>query len=368
MRTRTKKMLSLLLAASMVFTMNTFAFAEEIVEDEAAVVEEAAEVVADDAAIEVVDEIAEIDSVDDVVELTADTPSSNSANSVSVSADITLSDNAYDIADDLAEEKQTVIKGTTNTYAIVYDNAVAYDGSKKVVWSGDSKQASKNLPVDVKVYYYKGTSENGISDNALSDNKAIEAAGWTEATIKKVKIKSAKGATVGLDRKALYAGTKNCTYIQSIKLEDKTMNKELAGLMKQDIKDLKKDKSTKVSGNGMIEGSDKYAAYIISVFPAYAGNDPAAQKVAKEIAGLYTMTLDMDKVKYKNGAPKKISGTIDGKKKVTLKYSKKPEKKQTGYGSVITCDKASNTLGYTSYVEADGNFAGNIYFNATSSK
>ena len=63
MKKRTKKLLSVLLAASMVFSMNTIAFAEEVAVDEAEAVLETADVVAEDTAdVVLAEDEAEVDN------------------------------------------------------------------------------------------------------------------------------------------------------------------------------------------------------------------------------------------------------------------------------------------------------------------
>ena len=129
-------------------------------------------------------------------------------------------------------------------------------------------------------------------------------------------------------------------------------------------------KDTYVSANGCIDGMDvsnkkNYVPLTIAVYPAYAGNDDTAVELAEQL-GLEVVTLDWSKVKIKNGVPNKIPGKI-GSKKVTLKPTKKTNKPK-GYENTAKTATAE-TVGYVSkvkfekYVVADGNFAGNIYFD-----
>lgn len=393
MRKNWKKRIALLLAASMVFTMNATVFAEEVVGDEgeAVVAEEAGEaaegeVAGEDAELVGTDEVvgaeeelvgaedelvgaedelvgaedelvgaevAEADAIGEIATVSED---------ATVSGDATLSDNralSWNLVDAVVDE----IKGTTNTYFIVQPVAVAYKGQKV----GSKKH---DISKEIKVYYVPASSKisanDVLSNNAVTGVREISAnlasAGVKEATIKKVKIKGSKGATVDMTGAGTVPVNKS-TYIASIKLEDKTMNKELGKLIKDQVKTIKKNKTQKVSANGFVDG--KYDAakgeitgtdvpLTIAVYPVYGGNDATAVELAKQL-GLNTLTVTKEKL------PKSIKGTVEGKK-VTLKLTKKTDKpKGIAAGGPKTCKAEDNSLKVTSYYVLDGNFTGNYY-------
>jgi len=188
MRTRTKKMLSLLLATAMVFTMNAFAFADEIVEDQAVVAEEGARIAGAD----------------------------SSSDNYTVSADETLSKNAASISENL----KAVDSEKVGDYFIVYPRAIAFDGKYK--------PGTKNAAI-TGIEVYKAKSGVTVSaGDLISDNK-VNAVSFDSVAIKKVKIKAAKGATIDLAGKAISAKE---TVIKSIKLENKDDNKALKTALK----------------------------------------------------------------------------------------------------------------------------------------
>jgi hypothetical protein len=336
MRTRTKKMLSLLLAAAMVFTMNSFAFAAETIESEAVIAEEGAVV-----------EGAEV----------ASAASSSSANwNPTVSADKTLSANIATISENV--QSQTAVK--VGEYYIVYPTAVAWDGQKV---------GSKKSSIKLDVHVYKADSSVSLG-NLISANEAgfdvlntVSASKLKELKIKKLKIKAQKGATVTLEGKPVAAGLKKATYISSIKLEDKTENKGLKNALKASVKTIKKDKSSSytLSENEYVDSSNKHVEatnLLIAVYPAYGGNDKEAIEVAKT-GKLNVLSVTKDKL------PKKLKGTV-GSKKVTLKVTKKAGKPKGINGAAKTCTADTNSLKATSYYELDGNFAGNYYAGSAS--
>lgn len=332
MTVRDKRFLAIFLSVAMILGVNTFAFAEEITENTM---------------------IDSFEVYEDVYELNGGEVSlTSSANDLTtptnaVSADKALSENLVAISENLVAEARTIVSGNDATYVVVYPQAIAFNGEK----------VGKKNPVSVKVY---STTKTVSSDDivALSDNAIATKAGWTELTVKKVTFKAAKGATVKMDGSATVE-IKKGTYIKSIKLDNKDANKAFNAATKDTFKTVKKS-TAKVSGNGLVDGKDT-VPFAIAVYPAYAGNDEIAINKAKE-AGLKTVTLDFSKTKYKNGVPKKISGTIDSKK-VTLKPTKKPGKYK-GYGEKKECTEDTNSLKAKTYVEADGNFCGNIYYTA----
>ncbi len=98
MKKRTKKLLSVLLAASMVFSMNTIAFAEEVAVDEADAVLETADVVAEDAAVaeadaELSDEINYNDKGECITKVTYAKDSTDKKATLGTIATITGTDN-----------------------------------------------------------------------------------------------------------------------------------------------------------------------------------------------------------------------------------------------------------------------------------
>ncbi len=108
MRTRTRKILSLLLATAMVFTMNTAAFAVEIIDDEAAV--ESVEV--DEAEVADIEE-AEISAAEEVAELQATNKTGWSA---------TVSDGNYEGGDKASLKDNGAF--LSDTELLLSDNAV----------------------------------------------------------------------------------------------------------------------------------------------------------------------------------------------------------------------------------------------------
>ena len=325
MRTRTKKMLSLLLAAAMVFTMNSFAFADEIFETA---------------------------SVEDEGVVVADTTAASDASgnwNPTVSADKVLSENIARISDNLVNK--SACRLGTSDYFIVYPTAIAWKGQKV----GSKKHTIDGIEVWKKNTAYTAKTTLSSAD-LVSGNKMATSANviFTKLDTKKIKIKAAKGATVGLDGKGLYPVAKS-TYISSIKLSDKTENKNFQKAFKEVVKGVKKEKTKTVSDNEMTADGLSYAL-TIAVYPAYGGNDTEAINIAK-LGGLNTLTVDTAKTKIDK---KKIVGKVVDKK-VTLKETKKAGKYK-GIGKASTGTADSNSLKKTTYYELDGNFAGNYYY------
>lgn len=309
----------------MVFTLNSFAFAAETIENDAVISEEGAIIEGTDAA------------------------SAASADYV-VSGDKLLSENAASISENLHEVVAEQLG--TSAYYIVYPRAIAFDGK--------NKPGSKKAPLgtdDVLVFKAKDSSVSAA--DLISDNKVVTTS-FNKLDIKKIKLKAAKGATVGLDGKALVPAKKG-TYIKDIKLSDKNENKLFKKELKTIVKVLKKS-TDKVSANGIKEGdtSGKDVGLVIGVYPAYGGNDTTAMAVAKEI-GL--KQAELKTAKEKNGALKSLKGTAAGKK-VTLKPTKKAGKFKglADAGKLVAADDVQKAAtGKTTYVVLDGNFAGNYY-------
>jgi hypothetical protein len=315
---REKKLIALLLSAALAFTMNTAVFADVVGVEEEVVV----------------------DAADITTPTTATTP-------IQISADKALSENYYSISDNLKE--YNVAQIDTNLYA-VYKTALAFDGKNK---------PGKNFSASDIHFYVPKTTGSTVSraDLVSSDGVTLMTTSFNEISIKKVKVKAKKGATVGLDGKAI-VGAKKGAYISSVKFTNKDDNKNYGKKIKDFVKSIKKMKTDKVSANGVKEGdtTGKIVPLVLAVYPAYAGNDDEAVKAAKAI-GLGTVdSIDTSKI-----AKKKITGTVGGKK-VTLKQSKDSTKPK-GFGATEnTCTADSNSKKATKYRIADGKYCGNIYY------
>lgn len=348
MKMRTKKMLSLLLAASMVFTMNTVAFAEEVPADE--------EIVAVDS----VEEIVEVDEAD-VVEIAEESKSASGNSANAISADKVLSENLARINDILNQGKQTTISGADATYAIIYPTALPYTGQKV---------GSKKYPLEslVKVFKTDKKTVTASMNDALSDDNLAKAEGWEILDVKKVKVKAAKGATVDAEGNALFE-VKKSTYIKSIQLKDSAANKAFnkdAEVKKYFKGEYSPKKVTdKVSDNDLTAKSN----LVIAVEPAFAGNGEGTEAAIKadkatrdaNATTLTTVALDFTKTKYKNELPKSIKATITDANNNTKKLTLKPTKKEGKYKGFV--NKVEKN-GDKTYVVADGNFFGNIYYTA----
>ncbi len=390
MRNRMRKLFAVLLATSMVFTMNTVAFAEENV-SENAVVESTVETTTEEST-EASTETASEESTEAATEEATEETSSVSESAVAeesaeeavaeatetaevaetsekeevavkaaakaeeqpiLSADTVLATASENIIEELSTlEISTFKAGTTNLY-VVYPQAIAFDGK--------NKPGSKAAPIsEIKVFKAKDGATVSASDLDVyfdKDGNVKYSASFNEVSVKKVTVKAAKGATVALSNGAGLYEAKNQTYIKSIVLEDKSLNKEFSKSIKEAVKKIKSTKKT-CSSNGFYgTGKDDYLDLMIAVYPAYVGNDAKAVEMAKKI-GLETISVEA--VTNKKGDLKSFVGRVDGKK-VTLKATKK-EGKFKGYNaSAKTCDAKTNTLGATKYYVADGNFSGNIY-------
>lgn len=428
MKLRTKKMLSLLLASAMVFTMNTAVFAEEVNVDAA---EEFVEV-------DSVDSVEEIPGIEaEVASVSWDILSGNdvSGNSVSEQNLKYLVDHGKQIKKELAAyEAQTIAAGkdakgkeTTYSFTLRYKKAVGYDG-RKLGFAGNNDKNKLN-PVTFNLFYYKGTSSNAaISGNSVSKDEISKneiASGWTDISgyIKDVKFHQAKGgATVDISGNGLVAA-KDCAYITDIKLDKKaltdakidgldkkainTLQKELSNSLKETAKAIKKDKTSKISANGVPAGKDvkddNIIHNVIAVYPAFVydgnkSNDDAADawyKIGLGILNIGTwnpkkdtaLGIDSKKVtaldKKDKTKVKSIKGYLywpeykkDGsdagykQKKVTLKPDKLQSGKDTKLNGLYTKDVKAQTVTavksadanmYT--VNASGDFFGVISFN-----
>ncbi len=340
-----RRLLSILLAASMVFTMNAFAFAEEVTEDDYATLADVEEIPA-----------AYLDEADAVLTSGTNTSPTQTDDVISISGDKVLSENLAAIEVNLNSKEVT----TVGDYLVVYPLAVAFGGK--------DKPGSKKFTVDFKdaVKVYKRTVTTVSASDLVSWNAAkgedeiIKSESFNELTVKKVGIKAAKGATVDLTGKALFEAKKS-TFIKSIKLDNKDDNKAFQTAMKEVFK--KGSKSVeKVSANGLADGKEPTTAlFTIAVYPCYVGNDDTARKEAND-AGLLVGEVNDSKSKFDKA--KVVITNADGKK-ANLKLTKDDSKgkyKGLNKAGKQTCDANDNSLKATSYYIADGNYAGNIYF------
>ncbi len=333
-----RRLLSILLAASMVFTMNAFAFAEEVTEDDYATLADVEEIPA-----------AYLDEADAVLTSGTNTSPTQTDDVISISGDKVLSENLAEIKDNINDLAYT----ETSDYIVVYPTAVAFGGK--------DKPGSKKFEISVEVYKKTVKTLSGadlVSWNGTTDKaEIINSTSFNKLTVKKAKIKAAKGATVKLDGSPLYEAKKS-TFISGIKLDDKTENKAFQTAMKEVFKKTKKS-TEKVSANGLVDGKASSTAFMIAVYPCYVGNDKDANAQAFK-AGLAVGTVDDSKSKF---AKSTVAITnADGKKK-KLKLTKKAGKyKGLDGAGKQTCDATSNSVGATSYFVADGDYAGNIYF------
>lgn len=351
MKRRVKEVVSLILAVSMVFAMNTLSFAEEVGEKE------------DPFLVDEEDYSSEVNDFMTDEEIKVDALNSTASTNGASQNYVLLSENAERVKEELSEIKTATISGSNVTYAVVYKKAVAYDGSK-YAWS--KKAGSKKKGIDIKVYRLSGSASSNQIES-LSDNTLLSSAGWKEETVKNITLKCSKGATVDITGKGIVPVNK-ATYISAIKLENKDNNKELNGLLKDTIKAMKKNKTDKVSSNGIIVGksgtskSDR-VDLMIAVYPAYAGNDTASATEAKSL-GLATVTYGSDAVKTKKGTAeiKSVKGTL-GSKKITLKPTKKEDSPK---GIAKATGSAAADAGTGKYLaETDGNFFGFIEYSVS---
>lgn len=412
MKLRTKKMLSLLLASAMVFTMNTAVFAEEVTVDAA---EEFVEV-------DSVDSVEEIPGIEaEVASVSWDTLSANdvSGNSVSEQNLKILVENGEQVKENLSTYETQSFKDTDYSFALRYTKAVGYD-SRKLGLDGSKKDNGGIIPVKVQLFYFKGASENAISKNSLSNNQVSSNTvpelntGWVDISnyIKDVKFHQAKGATVDISGNGLVAA-KDCAYITDIKLDKKeltdaakegldkkainTLQKQLSNSLKTTAKDIKKNKTDLISANGIPvgKGENDKIENVIAVYPAYAYAyyDQISLDIANEWAGMGLncfyigdpkkdeLDLTSKKIialdKKNNKEVKSIKGYFTwyvGEKTKTKKVTLKPDKVQTGKATklnglyttkekakTVTAVKSADDKMYT--VNASGNVFGVISFD-----
>ncbi|MCR5023875.1 MAG: hypothetical protein K6A90_06030 [Lachnospiraceae bacterium] len=361
MKLRTKKMLSLLLASAMVFTMNTAVFAEEVTVDAA---EEFVEVDSVDSVEEIPGIETEVTSLsqDDLDALSENDVSGNSVSAQNLMLYVKYGDQ---VKEDLAAyEAQTIAaaKDATYSFTLRYDKAVGYDG-RKLGFAGNNDKNKFN-PVAFNLFYYKGTSSNAaISGNSVSKDEISAneiASGWVDISsyIKDVKFHQAKGATVDISGNGLVAA-KDCAYITDIKLDTKaltdakidgldkkaikTLQKELSSSLKETATTIKKDKTSKISANGIPADKDakddNKINNVIAVYPAFvwdgnSTNDDAWSAWNK--AGIKTFNIGTWNFKKDTGLgidSKKVT-SVDKKDKTKVKsikgYFSWPEYKKDG--------------------------------------
>ncbi len=397
MRKNWKKRIALLLAASMVFSMNTVAFADEVVGDEAEgiAVEEASEVAEEVAGEEVAgEEVAGAEEVvgadeevagaedevvgaeDEVVgaeevagaEVAAaeadasiqDEEKSVSTNAVSQNYYL-LSENAATISENLTFESWVDI----GDYIIVYPTALAYAGKKSI------KDWAKN-EAKGDIYVYKDNASvsagviarNLLSENAADREKNMTASFNAPLAIKSVKIKASKGATVDIEGWGIVP-IKNTTYISAIKFTDKTIDKPFKTAMKTYVDAIKKNKTGYVSANGYTDTSLKtFQPLTIAVYPAFAYTSAATNADVTELlkeSQLNSCAITVVPNSKDASIIKKATGELGGK--VTLKATTKADKPK----GLVSGKKAKGTaeLGTTSTTptgkymqETNGNFFG----------
>lgn len=417
MRSRTKKMLALLLSAAMVFTMNTFVMAEEVpaeVEIKSFEKEEGTE-------------------VSDHFNVFSDDSQSGNAVSLNFTPDVVkeISENLLSMSANLAGKTGLSFNGKNYTYFIVHTRAVGYEGFKLDYNCSNKYDPDKYTGVYVSVFFAPvGTVSAADYDYIMREDtdqydlyNIFNETKFNCALLKSVKIKQGKGATVKINGEGIVPARKSA-YISSIVIDAremeevvgkeavKEMNKEIKDHLKGEILKLKKGKDFKVSANGLKEGSDKEEdsfKLTIAVYPAYIGTyvydtsidaafsavfggedhsfyDMDFETVVSSITGSVSLgSLSNIKsvrignksdsgmckkfVKIKNGRIKSIKTgfTHDDKfKSETLKPTKNAEKKHTGLastGEAYTYFNPKTNLSFeVNKVEADGNFFGTIFY------
>ena len=370
MRKRNRKMLSLLLAVAMVFSMNTFAFAEEVVVEEvpagvsevldnetvadeggAVVVDEevldlaseeglAGDVAAEDDGVIAVDDAAsETDGAveivaDDVVEgadavledAELDTISAN-GEITACSGDQILSDNAAKISANLAGVTCTKL----DNYYFVYKTAIASKGQKKA-----TKNATKDI--DLKIFKAKSGVTVKITD-LVSENELTKtySASFDQISTTKIAVHQVTYATVDLKGASIVTKDSKKCYVKSVKCSNKEDTKAIKSLLK----------------------ANKYKLEV-KVYPIYVSNDEDAREVATKVAKLNVGSFELTNTS-KAIEKWKAKGSFEGKK-VTVKYDKKGKKPQKGYFTKGSDSKVTSNKG-KNYLIFGGDFAGNYFYN-----
>ena len=163
---------------------------------------------------------------------------------------------------------------------ISMNNALRYDGRKRVFSGMGKSSKSKAADFNIQVYYCEKAGDYAAKcpDDAKTGTNGLD--GWTEAKVKKAVVKNAKNATLD------YKGTKpesikglgKTAYLSSIALEDKELNKALGKALNKEIKALaKKLKADKTSSltDGDLDKADvsEEKQLIIPIYPLFIGTD-----------------------------------------------------------------------------------------------
>jgi len=330
----------------MVFTMNTSVFALEVGDDagEEFTVESAVD------AVEINDEAAEVDSVEAEIDDVDKTASLNAA-----SQNFAILSNNSAVSEDLVNDAFTKVTIGSADYYVVYPVAYAFNGKK------DLSTFAKELKDDVKVYTAKSGYTVSDGDLEVSFNEVITTS-MDSVNVKKVKVHKSNGATVDITGKGIVPLNKSF-YISGITFDSSVSNKkELDKGFKEEFKGMKatmKSKTDKVSANGIKVGGTDDIPYTIAVYPAYAGTDSTAAKIAEGLGFNVVQGVKATANKKDASVLKNAKGTLGGKK-VTLKPTKKPEKKLTGLANAGKGTKSTDA-GTDKYIfETDGDYFGFI--------
>ena len=270
---RLRKLISLLVAVSMLLSLSNAVFAGE-------------------------DTFGEGSLWDDAIVLSTGTNSSSSKN-CTLDQLMLVSENVFSMSENLTGLRHYVVQGKENTFIIYWRTAVCYCGKKlemSPTFEGDQlkntvavcvlyregKESVSQALIDRLAYvgYDMGINLAGntvfrkhyvLSVNSISENE-----GFREAEIDKIKLHNSKGATVDVTGKGILP-LKKCTYIKSIKLwDDKKLNKDLKYAMKTAITTIKKNKNAIVSANGCIDGGaygdeDDMIPLVVGMYPIFIG-------------------------------------------------------------------------------------------------
>lgn len=394
---RLKKLTSLVIAVTIVFATVFSAFAEEVTPDSH-------------------------DTSEDV-EICDDNISENQYASPNIVPEIVrdISENFLSMSENLTALDALLLSGNSNTYVIVHERAVGYGGFRFSDTGSRAANKGTATGIGVRVYYapvkrqVSGadirmlTSENRVLPKEFHELRYSKSK--KQAYIKKIIIKSSKGATVKVNGEGTVP-VKNCTYISNIVLSDMSMNKELKGLLKKEIQKIRKSgKDIRISANGCKAGGtygneEDMFPLVIAVYPAYIGTcnvpgnnwrdvllyltgSPFAsggiKKIktfeigTKNIKGMYKQTMNV-----KNGEIKSIKAGVEyivydlsfaenspgdkiKYKAVTLKTSKDNENNPKGLassGEKYTYIQPWNGVGdVINKVETNGNFFGTIFYD-----
>lgn len=377
MKNRKQRLMAFLLIAAMVFTANVSAFGEEN-----------SEIRDDSDIVSVYDE--ESPEPDGSAAICADKeekeyyPSANTAEELNNKL---ISENLAYLTHMLYRNAYITLKGQNHTFLIEYIPSSIYRGM-----GGGSK-----LYDNLTIHYMENSavSDDNIIDG-ISINKYVPEH-WrfnenSRFTICKCLVKESKGATVDITGAGIVP-VKNTTYIKKIKFknkyEKKKLQKELDALIKPLVLKIKKEKTLKVSSNGIADDGKTEFPLVTAIYPAYGGdacfysryekNPSTGHYVKKSIlANLGFPSLRLDRLVFalsdSNGMkikkmqgycyePYKTSSLLEsfykfqrceGSKKDVLKPTKDKNKKRLGLASAN-----GEKIGKDTYLfETDGNFFG----------